>query len=108
MECSSKWQVRQTLVTFMQTVSKVSAATPECLFLILFFNKAAAFSNLEKSHLYLFSCIFVIDLLQSIINWYNVLQAETCYMPRNVQKTLYTNEVASQEILQQKEQHKKD
>ena len=39
---------RQTLVTFMQTVSKVSAVAPECLFLILFSNKAAAFSNLKK------------------------------------------------------------
>lgn len=48
MQCSPKWQDRQTLVTFMQTVSKVGAVTPECLFLILFSNKAAAFSNLKK------------------------------------------------------------
>lgn len=63
MKCSLKWQDRQTLVTFMQTVSKVGAVTPECLFLILFSNKAAAFSNLKKSHLYLLSCIIAINHL---------------------------------------------
>lgn len=60
----------------MQTVSKVSAVTPECLFLILFSNKAAAFSSLKKV-IFIYSAVLLLLILYRASEIFSVLQLET-------------------------------